>query len=207
MKTEPERYFYAGCQVVRFRLPGHEELTTRLLYEMNAWREAFSFSHKINGRWENIYLSIDKVPSVREVVRPAREVVVEEFGQKLLALYEVPEGFPNKPFWFNLAKPGELTGVHDHARDASVSGVFHVQIPPDSGALFFRVDGEEDLLLEPVEGTVVLFPSTLRHGVRENRSSKERISLAFNLFTFPLRITHNEPYGVDRLCEIGLQTL
>ena len=197
MKIELERFSCACCQVVRFCLPGHEELTTRLLCEMNACREAFSFSHKINGRWENSYLSIEQVPSVREVIRSAREVVVEEFGQKLLALYEVPEGYPNPPFWFNLAKPGELTGVHDHARDASVSGVFHVQIPPDSGALFFRADGEEDLLLEPVEGTVVLFPSTLRHGVRENRSSKERISLAFNLFTFPLRITHDEPWEVD----------
>ena len=193
MKTELERFSYAGCQVVRFRLSGHEELTTHLLAEMNARREEFSFSHKIDGRWENCYLPIEKVPSVREVIRPAREVVVEEFGQRLLALYEAPKGCPNPPFWFNLAKPGELTGVHDHARDASVSGVFHVQIPPDSGALFFRADGEGDLMLEPVEGTVVLFPSTLRHGVRENRSNKERISLAFNLFTFPLRITHNEP--------------
>jgi hypothetical protein len=190
MKTELERFSCAGCQVVRFRLSGHEELTNRLLYEMNACRKAFSFSHKINGRWENSYLPIDKVPSVREVIRPAREVIVEEFGQKLLALYEVPEGCSNPPFWFNLAKPGELTGVHDHARDASVSGVFHVQTPPDSGALFFRAVGEEDLFFEPVEGKVVLFPSTLRHGVQENRSRKERISLAFNLFTFPLQLTN-----------------
>jgi len=191
--AEVAGFFFGGQRILRFRLPEHEELTTRLLAEMNACREEFSFSHKINGRWENSYLSIEKVPSVREVIRPAREVVVEEFGQKLLALFEAPEGCPNPPFWFNLAKSGELTGVHDHAREASVSGVCHLQATLDSGVLFFRTDGEEDLSFEPVEGSVVLFPSTLRHGVRKNRSEKERISLAFNLFTFPLRITHKKP--------------
>ena len=190
MTLDFEIFSYAGFQLLRFALPKYEQLVGQLLREMETGRQNFTFSHKINGRWENSYLPIEQVPSVRSVIQPARDVVVEQFGKRLVVLYEVPEGFSTPPFWFNVAKPGELTGVHDHARQASVSGVFYLQLPSRSGALFFRANGEDDLLLKPVVGTVLLFPSGLRHGVQENCSCKDRISLAFNLFTFPLQVTN-----------------
>jgi uncharacterized protein (TIGR02466 family) len=32
----------------------------------------------------------------------------------------------------------------------------------------------------PVEGNMILFPSSMYHGVNENKSTEDRISLAFN---------------------------
>jgi hypothetical protein len=78
-----------------------------------------------------------------------------------------------------------------------ISGVYYLDTPIDSGELFFRSDGEEDLTLVPETGILVLFPSVLRHGVRRNSASGKRISMAFNLFTFPLPILRMETFGAE----------
>ncbi|HAU59165.1 MAG TPA: hypothetical protein DCW45_02235, partial [Opitutae bacterium] len=44
----------------------------------------------------------------------------------------------------------------------------------------------EEFELEPAVGRIIIFPPHLKHGVRLNESRNERISLAFNLFPFPL---------------------
>jgi hypothetical protein len=194
---EFQKLSFAGKEIFLGYLPNHAELTSRLLYELNAGMDDFSFSHKIGGRWENAYLPIEKVPSVRDIVRPARDLAVNLYGEKLVALFEPPAGIDHPPFWFNLSETGDSTGVHNHARESVVSGVYYLEVPIDSGDLFFRSDGEEDFFLVPEAGTVVLFPSELRHGVRMNSSSGKRVSLAFNLFAFPLPIFREETFGAE----------
>ena len=54
------------------------------------------------------------------------------------------------------------------------------------GDLFFTRGGQDDLAITPEVGKMVLFPSFLKHGVQINKSNQNRISLAFNLFPFPL---------------------
>ena len=188
---------FAGKEIFLGYLPNHVELTSRLLYELNLGMGDLSFSHKIGGRWENSYLPIQKVPSVRDIVRPVRDLAVNVYGKKMLALFEPPTGLGHPPFWFNLSETGDSTGVHNHARESVVSGVYYLEAPIDSGDLFFRSDGEEDFSLVPKAGSVVLFPSELRHGVRMNSSSGKRISLAFNLFAFPLPIFREETFGAE----------
>jgi len=192
-----EKLSFAGREIFRGHLPDHAQRTSRLLHELHAGMKDFSFSHKIGGRWENSYLPIDKVPSVRDIIRPARDLAVNVYGEKLVALYEPPFGLEHPPFWFNLATTGESTGVHNHARESVISGVYYLDTPIDSGELFFRSDGEEDLTLVPETGVLVLFPSVLRHGVRSNSASGKRISMAFNLFAFPLPIFGMETFGAE----------
>ena len=183
-----ERFCYAGREIVRFQLPRAEILTDLILTELNDSLPESTHSHLINGRWENTYLSIEKVPAVREVILAARDIAVEVYGNPLLALFDPVGDSSRPPFWFNLAEPSEITGVHDHVHDACISGVFYLRVPPKSGNLFFREEGEEDFVLESIEGEIVLFPSMLRHGVAENLSSEIRISLAFNTFSFPIPV-------------------
>ncbi len=188
MTPEVESFFFAGESVLRFRLPSFEALNLSLLADLQKGRPDFTYSHRINDRWENTYLPIEKTPVVREVILCARDMAVELFEKRLLALFKPVENSHNPPFWFNLAEPGEITGVHDHVKEAAVSGVYYIAVPSRSGNLFFRVEDEEDFVLEPIEGTVVLFPSDLRHGVTDNLSNCVRISLAFNLFTLPVSL-------------------
>ena len=194
---EFKKLSFAEKKIFLGHLPNHAKLTSRLLHELNAGMGDFSFSHKISGRWENSYLPIEKVPSVRDIVRPARDLAVNLYWKKLVALFEPPAGLDHPPFWFNLSETGDSTGVHNHARESVVSGVYYLEVPIDSGDLFFRSDGEEDFSLVPEAGTVVLFPSELRHGVRMNSASGKRISLAFNLFAFPLPIFRKETFGAE----------
>jgi hypothetical protein len=195
--AEFQKLSFAGKKIFLGYLPNHAELTSRLLYELNAGMGDFSFSHKIGGRWENSYLPIEKVPSVRDIVRPVRDLAVNLYGEKLVALFEPPSGLDHPPFWFNLSETGDSTGVHNHARESVVSGVYYLEVPIDSGDLFFRADGEEDFSLMPKAGAVALFPSELRHGVRMNSASGKRISMAFNLFAFPLPIFRKETFGAE----------
>lgn len=175
-------------EIVVTKIPDAEKLTGELLKSMNSNRSNFETSHKIMGRWENSYLSIEQVPMVREVMRFARDVGVKVLKLKTVVLFDAKKQKLSRysSFWFNIAKKGEVTGLHDHASNSELSGVTYLQSDRNSGNLFFKKDGIKEIEMEPQVGRLVLFPSSLRHGVRENRSDAERISLAFNLFHFPL---------------------
>ena len=188
MHQEIEIHPFADERIVRAHLPESEELNVALLAALEKEQGNFTYSHLINGRWENAYLPIEKISRVREIIGFSQDVVLRVFEQRLLALYQPLKSGSNPPFWFNLAEPGEITGVHDHSKAAEISGVYYIATPPSSGDLFFRTEGAEDFFLQPIEGTLVLFPSNLRHGVAENLSDYNRISLAFNLFKIPIEI-------------------
>ena len=168
-------------------VPDFEVWIPRLLQEMNAHRAAFDTSHMINGRWENSYLSVDLVPHIRIPMRFARNLGKEIMKIQSMILFESPTGSnnPHPPFWFNLAKPGEITGLHNHAHYSALSVVTYLQAEMDAGSLYFHLEGEGQIEIEPALGRMVMFPPSLHHGVRVNRSTTERISLAFNLFSFP----------------------
>ena len=188
MDPEIETHLFANERILRARFRPSEELNASLVSDLEQGRRDFTYSHKINGRWENTYLSIQKISQVREIVGHARDLVFRVLEQRLLAFFHPIKSDANPPFWFNRAEPGEITGVHDHAKPAVISGVYYVSTTQSSGDLFFQAEGEKDFFLSPIEGTLVLFPSHLRHGVTENLSESTRISLAFNLFRLPLEI-------------------
>ena len=170
-------------------LPNAEEQTHELLISMNEFRSEFTNSHNFRGRWENSYLNIECVPGVREVMRFARELGLKVLNIRSVILLNTQEETQNcnSNFWFNVAKKGEVTGLHDHAANSVLSAVTYLQSEHDSGNIFFRKDGFNDIEVKPEVGRLVLFPSKLKHGVHENKSKKERISLAFNLLHFPLK--------------------
>ncbi|AFY32945.1 TIGR02466 family protein [Calothrix sp. PCC 7507] len=91
--------------------------------------------------------------------------------------------------------------VHDHP-NSLLSGVYYVKSPQDCGGLFFRDPrvGAHRLLppyleftswtvpsvtYKSVEGTMIIFPSWLMHGVEPNLSDEERVSISFNIGVKP----------------------
>ena len=169
-------------------IPDCTTWSSTVLNELENGKEKLQHSHLIDGRWENSYLSIDDVTSVRVPMLLARDLVKEKWNISLVTLFEPLSVIknPNPPFWFNIAKVGEKTGVHDHAKFACVSAVVYLQCETNCGDLFFPHEGEDDLKIIPKVGKMVIFPSYIKHGVHINQSSSNRISLAFNLFPFPL---------------------
>lgn len=102
--------------------------------------------------------------------------------------------------WFNINGYKDYNMAHNHP--ASVySGVYYVKTPLDCGNIVFEhpaldVIGyaNNNLMFKkwnsrtaaiwrkvPVENTMFLFPSWLKHGVEPNLSKEKRISISFNL--------------------------
>lgn len=181
-----EREFDADS-ILSCRLPNFKQWIDQILREVESTKVDFQYTHQIGGRWENAYLPVESVPSVRIPMRLARDLVVEKWKIKTAVLFDPIAGLSlsHPPFWFNIAEIGQKTGVHDHAKLATVSGVVYLKSEPLAGDLFFTKEGRSDLCIKPEDGKMVLFPSHLKHGVHVNRSTQRRISLAFNLFSFP----------------------
>ena len=183
-----EEYRMGQDRILSCVIPQYENWVDSILNELNRGRDNFKYSHPIGGRWENSYLSIIESPSVRVPMRLAREIIKEKWQKPTIVLYEPPFNSKSShpPFWFNIAKFKDITGVHDHAQLASFSGVVYLQSNSLSGHLYFPQSGGDQFSIIPEVGKMVLFPSHVRHGVHSNRSNEERISLAFNLYPFPL---------------------
>jgi uncharacterized protein (TIGR02466 family) len=103
--------------------------------------------------------------------------------------------------WININPPGAYNVSHTHP-GCDYAGVFYINLPDDDSPIVF--DGPEshyhhstysmysdnfksyygiypEIEVHPTEGTVIIFPSSLRHFVDDNKSDEDRISIAFNV--------------------------
>ena len=165
-----------------------------VLDSLRNYSDHFHYSHKINGRWENQYLDYQFVPEIKYIFQKACQ-----FGKDLI---RGPLIVPNKSlgldrdeFWFNITSPGECTGWHDHKEGAALSGVYYLNILKESGDIQFRFKENNQWVYHTIKSKnnkLILFNSNIEHSVTKNRSNKDRVSLAFNLYTLPLDISFKE---------------
>lgn len=102
--------------------------------------------------------------------------------------------------WLNIFEPNAVESVHEHF-GSFLSGCYYVDTPKDCGEIVFKqeatrrawaaeystklntdlsgIAGEFSHL--PTAGELLVFPSWLPHEVMRNRSTENRISIAFNL--------------------------
>jgi uncharacterized protein (TIGR02466 family) len=98
--------------------------------------------------------------------------------------------------WLNWTEPGEYHHMHKH-RNSLISGVLYIDAVEDLDKIVFYKDVYDQFDIQSKtydecnstrwwfsikKGKIVLFPSTLLHGVDNVESNKTRISLAFNAF-------------------------
>jgi uncharacterized protein (TIGR02466 family) len=98
--------------------------------------------------------------------------------------------------WLNFNEQGESHHTHRHP-NSFLSGVVYINFPNNLGEITFYNDSNDMLYVEPKNITdsntkqhtfhlrekyILIFPSSLRHGVKENSHKETRISLAFNSF-------------------------
>lgn len=119
----------------------------------------------------------------------------------LIALTHYNLEFELSNMWININRRGDYNIIHDHP-GSTISGVLWVKTPKNCGSLVFHsphsfvqhlllqnVDSEiakeqnyyDNYMFNPKEGTMIIFPSDLKHGVEPNESDEDRISIAFNL--------------------------
>jgi uncharacterized protein (TIGR02466 family) len=102
--------------------------------------------------------------------------------------------------WINVNrhKDGNQKHVHGHS---SLSGVYYIQVPENSGNLFFEdprpaaamlsfpFTEPDDMfsgavVVEPRAGVFVMFPSWMPHGVEASTAQEERVSIAYNFSVY-----------------------
>ena len=164
-----------------------------------AWRnkEPELAGNSNEGGWHS--RSIENVdllpPDIRE---PLTQMVIEL--DKAIEYCRTSAGFPPlemQNFWINVNGPGAYHTLHNH-QDAMLSGVFYIDVPTDNmGDLqFYRGDEAQYYIPDnlstyntitstmatypPKPGMVVIFPSWVKHAVKQNRSDAERIAISFN---------------------------
>ena len=91
--------------------------------------------------------------------------------------------------WVTLLKKGNYGHIHDHG-DSDISGVYYHKTNGDDGNIFFLSPAPTSskpaqicsgrLTFSPRPGSLILFPSWLRHGVETNTTNNIRISVSFN---------------------------
>lgn len=96
--------------------------------------------------------------------------------------------------WINITGKGEFQDWHTH-QDACISGTYYYQSNGNDGNLEFDHPShfvqaelfpigyacERYFRVRPCVGKLVLFPGWMMHGVAENITETERISISFNL--------------------------
>ena len=98
--------------------------------------------------------------------------------------------------WFTKSDAGQQSNYHNHS-NCMFSGVLYLKINNNSGGINFitfedsrflliatKYDtlNARDFTIQPQTGTIIFFPSEVFHGILQNESNQERISLAFNFF-------------------------
>ena len=152
-----------------------------------------TYSHNINGRWENHYLDIEHVSEIKKIFNLACSEGKKITDHSLVIPFK-ELGFIKNEFWFNIARLGESTGWHDHKENAILSGVYYLQTPKNSGNIIFRKKINNSWYKWSVKsrtGKMILFDSRLEHSVETNKSKDMRVSLAFNLYSLPIKISSN----------------
>ncbi|MEZ5489828.1 MAG: TIGR02466 family protein [Gammaproteobacteria bacterium] len=104
--------------------------------------------------------------------------------------------------WINVSPPGASNKIHYHA-NCHFSGVYYISLKaPECGSIFFRDPRvasrmftypateptdftTEEVFMPPEEGRMYVFPGWMEHGVEENKSDQDRVSIAFNVLATP----------------------
>ena len=111
----------------------------------------------------------------------------EEFSEKISKLVKEQHtiDYPVRlqAAWLNINHPKDSNNVHEHTGGVQfLSGVYYLKVPKDSGDIqFYNHLREKVSSISPKENMVILFPCGVLHGVEENNSSEDRISIAFNI--------------------------
>lgn len=142
-------------------------------------------THLFDGRYENIYLNEQHIPSLKYL----RDEAIS-FAEVILATKNLRCGY-----WFNYMPPGVGTTLHTHDDDDELlSAVYYLLVPEnsgnliiyddsattDSGASHSNADTQKRIEISPTAGEFIFFKPDIRHEVSQNNSNNYRLSIGIN---------------------------
>ena len=132
-------------------------------------------THYFEGRFENVYIDITRIPNLTELMQEALE-----FASEILA---TDSNFLKVGFWFNEMHRGNVTTAHTHDEDDELlSGVYYVNVPNNPGDLILGdVVNESAIRITPQSGEYIFFAPSQLHSVGKHQSDQMRLSIAMNI--------------------------
>jgi uncharacterized protein (TIGR02466 family) len=162
--------------------------------ELNFFREALADCVESISNFS----SRDKDVLNNPVLHGLRDILQQHLDEYFKTIYNTSNKVSLKitQSWLTLSRQGESHHAHTHPNSVA-SGVLYINLAENDGISFHR--NEDNLWHEllPAEenyfnakryfintavGDILLFPSHVRHGVREVSDPIERVSLSFNSF-------------------------
>lgn len=185
--------------------------------EMKAINE-IAFDRQVGWQSEKILFQV-KEPYLKRVANIIDEAVWSAV-RSISPSIDLSKYALGREGWLNVNEKGSLHFPHIHA-GSSFSGVFYVKVPnikqtdekdirkpgfiefldPRNDVSSFAKSISElmdtatftnNLLLEPKEGTLLVFPAWLKHWVYPNNVSEERISISFNSWLIDINLIPKE---------------
>lgn len=189
-----------------YALADHQELNRRLQVEI-AERRATESDRANRNRlgWQSQHDLFDRIePAQAELAGHARQALSDAVrrmsSQVGTGLRTALNG------WINVNPPGGYIGPHTHP-NAVLSGSYYVDVPSDGDGDGDGAGGEIEFIsphavthlggalkspmlldkrrVRPRPGTLLIFLGLQMHWVLPNRTSKDRVSIAFNLALSP----------------------
>lgn len=133
---------------------------------------------------------------VLTIAHPVLMPIVERCTSMLVKDYESVTPLKLKNYWVNVNPPGAYMIPHLHPRSVFACTLY-IKTPPRSGKITFInpnlaarqhfysakdvAHNYKSYSFQPIPGLFIAFPSWLDHGVEENLSNEDRISISMNL--------------------------
>jgi len=163
-----------------------EELKTINKYKKKTYKNAGNITSKDNYVLENKALKNLKKDLDKNVL---------DYFDKVICTHK-----PIIPYitqsWINYTETNQFHHRHSHS-NSYVSGVFYIAANKEVDKIIFHKKGIPQIQLEVIKfnvfncsswwypvktGDIILFPSSLEHGVDKKKGTHTRISLSFNVF-------------------------
>jgi uncharacterized protein (TIGR02466 family) len=141
------------------------------------------------GGWQSPAMGVGVLPEFDSIIKNIQELL-----EPIYAEYGVTSRPILKNYWFNVNNQHSYNTSHTHPGSV-FSAVLYLEVPEHSGNLILlRSDNQQAYVLattstpktrmkftvEAYPGMLVAFPAHVPHYVEQNRSTQDRISVAFN---------------------------
>jgi len=163
-------------------------------YILQLKKKEKGLQHSNEGGWHSAYFNLDQEPflHLHSKIKEQVSILARDMGIKITPHVEEA--------WALINNYKDYNKVHCHPH-TTFAGVYYISVPPKSGNIIFynpAIDGIQSHWYEynitryntftsskftaiPSEGSLMLFPSFLKHEVGPNLNKDPRIALAFNI--------------------------
>lgn len=186
--------------IVTYEIADYERINAELLKEIDDRRTAESGMVRSNrsGWHSDLDFFARKEPAHRELAKAIMQSIADATRRAAAKSADLTKMRLECDGWVNVNPDGGYNVPHDHP-GAFWSAAYYVYVPkPRDGT----VDGAIEFIdcrsappgqglvqspyhrglitMQPTAGTLIVFPSTLKHWVHPNRSTEERVTIAIN---------------------------